>query len=129
MTSVSRRTISIAALTAVALLATSVVSMNAAAQPPAPSTGQRYGRLLIRNANVIDGAGNPTRGPLDILVQGNTIVAIQASNPAEFSGSGIPGQGQMSQRADRVIDATGMTIMPGLIDVHAHIQFSRGGKA
>jgi imidazolonepropionase-like amidohydrolase len=106
-----------------------VVCPTISAQAPAPSTGQRYGRLLIRNANVIDGAGNPTRGPMDILVQGNTIVAIQASRPAEFSGSTIPGERQISQSADRVIDATGMTVMPGIVDAHAHIQFSRGGKA
>jgi imidazolonepropionase-like amidohydrolase len=115
-----------------ALLALSgavAVHAVASAQAPAPSTGQRYGRLLIRNANVIDGTGNPTRGPFDILVQGNTIVAIQASRPAEFSGSSIPGERQISQSADRVIDGTGMTVMPGIIDVHAHIQFSRGGKA
>src|SRR4029450_10579301 len=105
------------------------VCPTASAQAPAPSSGQRYGRLLIRNANLIGGAGNPTRGPLDILVQGNTIVAIQASRPAEFSGSSIPGERQISQTADRVIDAKGMTVMPGIVDVHAHIQFNRGGKA
>src|SRR4030095_3027160 len=82
----------------------------ASGQAPTPSSGQRYGRLLIRNANVIDGAGNPTRGPMDILVQGNTIVAIQASRPAEFSGSSIPGERQTPQTADRVIDAKGMTV-------------------
>jgi imidazolonepropionase-like amidohydrolase len=107
----------------------SVAALAAHAQAPTASRGQRYGRLLIRNANVIDGAGNPTRGPFDILVQGNTIVAVQASRPAEFSGSSIPGQGQLSGSADRVIDATGMTVMPGIVDVHGHIQFSRGGKA
>ena len=45
-----------------------LVSRPVASQAPAPSSGQRYGRLLIKNANVIDGAGNPTRGPFDILV-------------------------------------------------------------
>ena len=82
-----------------------LVAHPASSQAPAPSSGQRYGRLLIKNANVIDGAGNPTRGPLDILVQGNTIVSIQASQPAEFSGSTIPGARQQSQAADKVIDA------------------------
>jgi hypothetical protein len=101
----------------------------ASAQAPAPSSGQRYGRLLIRNANVIDGAGNPTRGPFDILVQGGTILSMQSSQPAEFSGSSVPGQGRMSTQADRVIDAKGMTVMPGLVDMHAHIQFTRAGKA
>ena len=117
----------IAALAAFTLGTPTVTT--AGAQPPAPSTGQRYGRLLIRNANVIDGTGNPTRGPFDILVQGSTIVAIQASQPAEFSGSSVPGQGQMTAQADRVIDAKGMTVMPGIIDMHAHIQFSRASKA
>src|SRR5215213_5120645 len=99
------------------LLATALLCVPITAslrgQAPTPSTGQRYARLLIRNANVIDGAGNPTRGPFDILVQGNTIAAIQASRPSEFSGSSIPGERQLSMSADRVIDATGMTVMPG----------------
>ena len=116
-----------AAAGAAALLAS--ITPVAHAQAPAPSTGQRYGRLLIRNANVIDGAGNPTRGPFDILIQGGTIVSIQASQPAEFSGSSVPGQGRMNAQADRVIDAKGMTVMPGLIDMHAHIQFTRAGTA
>ena len=91
------------------LLATVLLCMQIAvslsAQAPTASRGQRYGRLLIRNANVIDGAGNPTRGPFDILVQGNTIVTVQASRPAEFSGSSVPGQTPLSATADRVIDA------------------------
>ena len=126
---ITRSSFSRVAFVALTVGALSAAGSSTPAQPPAPSTGQRYARLLIRNANVIDGAGNPTRGPLDILVQGNTIVAIQASRPSEFSGSSIPGERQLAQTADRVIDATGMTVMPGLVDAHGHIQFSRGGKA
>ena len=105
------------------------LTTTARAQAPGPSTGQRYARLLIRNVNVIDGAGNPTRGPFDILVQGNTIASIRESRPGEFSGSSVPGQNQQAGAPDRVIDGTGMTVMPGLVDVHGHIQFTRGGKA
>ena len=73
-----------------ALLATS--SLGAQNLAPTPSIGQRYDRLLITNALVIDGAGNPTRGPFDILVEAGKIVSIQASTPQEFSGSTVPGR-------------------------------------
>src|SRR5690242_19317545 len=92
-------------LVLVAAVASSLpAARHADAQAPQRSTGQRYARLLIRNANVIDGAGNPTRGPFDILVQGNTIAAIEPSRPSEFSGSSVPGDRRISATADRVID-------------------------
>jgi imidazolonepropionase-like amidohydrolase len=81
-----------------------------------PSRGVRYDRLLITNAMVIDGTGNPTRGPMDILVEGSTITSIRPH--------GAPAQ----VTADRVIDATGMYVMPGIIDLHGHTQFSRNGQ-
>jgi cytosine/adenosine deaminase-related metal-dependent hydrolase len=113
----------------VALLAASLfgAASPAAAQPPAPSSGQRYARLLIKNAMVIDGTGNPARGPLDILVEGSRIANIQPSVAAEPSGSSLGGKA-IEGRADRVIDAAGMYVMPGIIDVHGHIQFSRAGR-
>ncbi|MSR06043.1 MAG: amidohydrolase [Gemmatimonadetes bacterium] len=85
------------------------------AQAPAPSSGVRYTKLLIRNATVIDGAGNPARGPYDIVVQGGKITGITRASAAPES-------------ADRVTDATGMYVMPGIIDVHGHIQFHAGGS-
>src|SRR5574338_1554298 len=103
----------------VAVVATTPLLVHG--QPPAPSTGQRYARLLIRNVNIIDGAGNPTRGPFDIVVQGNTIASIRESRPGEFSGSSMPGQNQQTGAPDRVIDGTGMTVMPGQVDVHVQI--------
>jgi hypothetical protein len=105
-------------------LATSAGAQNLA---PSPSSGQRYNRLLITNALVIDGAGNPTRGPFDILVEGSRIVSIRSSTPSEESGSSVRG-GAGGGRADRVIDAKGMYVMPGIVDMHGHIQFSRAGK-
>src|SRR5215213_5648008 len=99
---------------------------------PAPSSGVRYNRLLIRNAMVVDGAGNPARGPMDIVVEGSTIASVRAARPIDEFGTGRgdsssgarPGQ----QRFDRVIDGTGMYVMPGIIDVHGHIHFSRNGQ-
>jgi imidazolonepropionase-like amidohydrolase len=86
------------------------------AQAPTPSAGVRYDRLLIRNALVIDGVGNPTRGPVDILIEGSTISSIQPHRPT------VPDD------TDRVIDATGMYVMPGIVDLHGHIMFSRNGE-
>jgi imidazolonepropionase-like amidohydrolase len=110
-----------------ALLALAAFS-SSAAQPPTPSSGTRYGRLLIRNAMLVDGAGNPARGPVDIVVEGSTIAAVYAARPVPESGSSLPGRAG-NQQFDRTIDATGMYVMPGIIDVHSHIQFERGGVA
>ncbi len=98
---------------------------TAGAQTYAPSSGVRYHRLLIRNALLIDGAGNPTRGPVDIVVEGKTITGVYAAHPVAESGSAMPTLD--GGNFDRVIDATGMYVMPGIIDVHSHIQFDRGG--
>lgn len=101
-----------------------VVVAAASAQAPSPSPGQRYGRLLIRNAMVIDGAGNPARGPMDILVEGSTIVRVAPATPPDEFGTGRRDSAR-SPVPDRVIDATGMYVMPGIVDLHGHIHFSR----
>ena len=61
--------------------------------------------LLIKNAILIDGTGAPPIGPVNIVVKQNRIESI---------GSGIVAD------ADHVIDATGMYVLPGFIDMHAH---------
>ena len=98
------------------------------AQAPTPSIGQKYGRLLITNALVIDGMGNPLRCPLDLTIENGRIISIAQSRPSEFSGSAINSP-PTNRAADRTIDARGMYLMPGIIDLHGHIQFERGGKA
>lgn len=60
--------------------------------------------LLIRNARVFDGTGNPWF-PADIAVRDGHIVAVGRL-------------GNMS--AKRVIDATGKYVSPGFIDIHSH---------
>lgn len=77
-----------------------------------------YKRLVIRGAMVIPGHGGPPAGPYDIVIEGNVITQMIAFDPvtAERRGS--------TERAtgDRVIDATGMYVMPGMFDLHTHIR-------
>lgn len=75
-----------------------------------------YRRLVIRNATLVDGTGAPPRGPVDIVIANNRIESIRSA--------GNPGLPQPANRppndADREIDAAGMTVMPGFVDVHGH---------
>jgi Amidohydrolase family len=86
--------------------------------------GQRVRRLAIRNALVIDGNGTPTRGPVDIVVEGNLIAEIVSLDPVALRAG-------RSKRpaADAEIDATGKYVLPGLINAHAHIQSQRSGQS
>lgn len=76
-----------------------------------------FDRLALVNATVIPGHGGPAYGPADILIEGDRIVHIRSYNGA----TGRPDDAPLPQ-ADRIIDATGMTVMPGLIDLHTHIR-------
>jgi imidazolonepropionase-like amidohydrolase len=99
---------------------------GALAQPvprdiPAPARtsdegGGPYTRLVIRGATLIDGTGGPPRGPVDIVVDGNRITDIRRA--------GWPVKPMSPNReprdAQREIDATGMFVLPGFVDLHAH---------
>lgn len=72
--------------------------------------------LVIRGATLIDGTGGPPQGPVDIVIENNRIRAIR--------GAGTPGTplrpNRQPQNADHEIDATGMYVLPGFIDMHVH---------
>ena len=76
-----------------------------------------YNRLVITNAMVIPGHGGPAYGPADIIIENDQIVQIISYN-------GLTGRGSKDKipQGDRIIDATGMYVMPGLIDLHTHIR-------
>ena len=77
-----------------------------------------YNTLLIRNVTVIDGSGSPAFGPVNIVVKNNTIDRIE---PVDAINAGRLGRGGAPTQADRVIDGTGMYVMPGLVDGHVHV--------
>ena len=59
--------------------------------------------LVIRNGRVVDGAGNPWFRA-DVGVRGDRIVAV----------------GTVDETAARVVDADGLLVCPGFIDMHTH---------
>ena len=87
------------------------------------TSGQRYNRLAIRNATIVDGNGTPARGPADIVVQGNTIAEVVWLDPVALRSASA-----RRPQADVEIDATGKYVLPGLINAHGHVQDERGGK-
>lgn len=80
--------------------------------------GKRYDRLIIRNVIVIDGKGTPPRGPFDVIIEGNRIQSVR----------GAARRGNPYQKEEHVLDGTGMYLLPGLINLHAHIHDSRAGQ-
>jgi len=77
-----------------------------------------YDRLVIREAMVIPGHGGPPVGPYDIVIEGNIIKEMIPFDPISAERRGA------TERAtgDRVIDARGMYVMPGMIDLHMHVR-------
>jgi N-acyl-D-amino-acid deacylase len=63
--------------------------------------------VLVRNARVLDGAGNPWFRA-DVGVRGGKIAKI--------------GVLKVDVTAERIIDAAGRIVAPGFIDVHTHIE-------
>src|SRR4051812_13352847 len=82
-------------LAALGLLAVSAV-------PARPADPPEYD-LVIRNGRVVDGTGNPWFAG-DVAVRGNAVVAV----------------GRVRGTATRTIDAKGLIVAPGFIDIHSH---------
>ena len=69
--------------------------------------------IIVTGGRVLDGAGAPPQSGVAVLVHGDTIVAVDAA--ATIAAAAPDGS--------RVVDATGCTVMPGLIDAHCHMTF------
>ncbi|MGX7953063.1 amidohydrolase family protein [Tsuneonella sp. HG249] len=101
-----------------AFVATLLVQIPLLAQPqmervPERTAGEGEGpftTLLITGATVIDGTGAPPMRPVDIEISGDRIATLHPGGaPAE-----------VAARAQRTIDAKGMYVLPGFVDVHGH---------
>jgi imidazolonepropionase-like amidohydrolase len=67
-------------------------------------------QVLFTNVNIFDGKMNTLAMGKDVLVEGNLIKQI--------------GQGLKANEKATVIDGKGRTLMPGLIDGHAHVMIN-----
>jgi N-acyl-D-amino-acid deacylase len=102
----ARRSLTPVPLGALRRMAVATLAVLAAWAPPASAqqpSQQRYD-VLIRGARVLDGSGNPWFFS-DVGISGERIAAV--GNLAGAS-------------AARVIDASGLYLAPGFIDVHSH---------
>lgn len=75
-----------------------------------------YDRLVIRGAMVIPGHGGPPTGPYDIVIEGDSIADMHAFDADD------PPPASERPSGDRVIEADGDYVMPGMIDLHHHIR-------
>lgn len=101
MTSNKKRTLSTLLLTAV------LAASAAAASPDRPAAAPDYD-LLIRNGRVYDGSLNSPRAA-DVAIKDGRIVRVGR---------------KLSGFAARTIDAKGLAVMPGFIDLHSHADWS-----
>jgi mRNA-degrading endonuclease HigB of HigAB toxin-antitoxin module len=82
-----------------------------------------YNKLIIRGVTLVNSTGAPPIGPIDIVVEKNRIKEIK-----QVGYPGVPIDEKKRPQAtsgDKVLDCTGMYMMPGFIDMHGHI----GGKS
>ena len=70
--------------------------------------------LLIKNGTVID-ARNGVNGVMDVAIADGKIARVAAG----IDGTGVP----------RVVDASGLYVVPGLIDIHAHVFYGTDANA
>jgi imidazolonepropionase-like amidohydrolase len=90
-----------------------------AAAAPARRSGEGagpYRKMVIRGVTLIDGSGAPPRGPVDIVIENNIIADIL---PAGTPGLALK-PGREPRDVDYELDATGMFVMPGFVDMHVH---------
>lgn len=75
------------------------------------------GTTIVRAGQLWDGLSQSLRSDVDILITGNRITSITAH------------QAGAETRADRFIDASGLTVMPGMWDPHVHpLTLYQGGQ-
>jgi cytosine/adenosine deaminase-related metal-dependent hydrolase len=108
------------------VMAVAVAPCSLAQSATAPEQTGPYGLLEIQGATLIDGSGGPAFGPVNIYIRGNRIERVATVDPiSSKERADDKADAKATKAPDRVIDGKGMYVMPGLIDVHTHINVSK----
>ena len=86
----------------------SLAAIGLGAMLAVPAAAQQ---VLIRNVNIFNGTDNKLINGQDVLIEGEVIKSI--------------GRGLSASPETRYIDGAGRTLMPGLIDGHAHVMINQ----
>ncbi len=70
-------------------------------------------RVVVHAGKLVDGVSQTVRNNVDIVIVGNRIERVVPHAAANARGA-------------RVVDASGLTVMPGLIEFHTHLQKDLG---
>jgi Tol biopolymer transport system component len=71
------------------------------------------GRIVVHASRLVDGKSPVARANMDIVIEGNRIVSVEAHRAALHANA-------------KVVDAANLTAMPGLIEFHSHLQKDLG---
>src|SRR5438128_3007759 len=118
------RTVSEIAVLA-ASLCVAAIATEAFGQASGSEQSGPYGSLVIRGVTIIDGSGAPAFGPADIFVQGNRITRVALTDAITREEEKAEAAGAKHAAPDRVIDGKGMYVMPGIVDLHAHVNCNK----
>jgi imidazolonepropionase-like amidohydrolase len=87
------------------------LAMAIAVSTAIPAAGESQRPTLVRAGFLIDGTGKPPRRNVTIVLQSDRIAEVRPEMPADATAPGA-------------LDLSDFHVLPGLIDVHAHLTLS-----
>ena len=78
-----------------------------------------FKQLIIRGVTLINGNGAPPIGPVDVVVENDKITEVSVVGYPNIQIN--PKRRPQLEKGGRELDATGMYLLPGFVDMHGHI--------